>query len=612
LFTFNRVKSDKVFLNKYPSVNKIAFLRRLVYWMYTDGLWNFIGILLISFIFLGFGLYRLGKHFTSDELIFLYNIPNFYKGILEGDWAKTYIIDKPAVITSILSGIPELIKSFREYSPAEFEKYLFLWRLPTVLFNFLSLFIIYSFLKKLTNKNYALLTIGLIAFTPLIIGMTQIINADATLWNTNFLALLALFLYFTNSQKKYIIYSGVFLGLACLSKYSAKLLYIVFFSFCYLEYLFRRFNTKEFSQKLLGLSLIYLISVGVFFILWPYCWIDIRIVWYKTVELAFSNMPFLAFVVITVVEAVFLKGRFSQLIISKINIRKWFIIFFNALVLTLFLTLLYYYTISDEAFPLLKYGGRQWEKPFIPTFFGNMHSIVWGTNIPTLFAILLFLSISLFKKGRIKIGENLNILVYFILYVILFNLGAAMKGVSVSGRYQITLFPCLSLITAIIYINFTSRTKIITLVLLIVSLIDIMLVMPHNYITYNNKLYFNYSGPGYSGPHLTWGFGGYEIAQKANTLQNARNLKVLSDYVGFGVFFIGQNERANRRMTNKYIKQFDYLCLTSVGKSFIESWGGMTYPALQYYNQPIDSAIFHIGNEKCGYVKLVKVDKNKK
>lgn len=156
--------------------------------------------------------------------------------------------------------------------------------------------------------------------------------------------------------------------------------------------------------------------------------------------------------------------------------------------------------------------------------------------------------------------------------------------------------------------SFTSRTKLITLVLLIASLIDLSLVMPHNYISYNNKLYFDYSGPGYDGPRLTWGFGGYEIAQKANTLQNAQSLKVLSDYVGFGVFFIGRNERVNKRMTEGYIKQFDYLCLSSVGKSFIESWGGMTYPALQYYSQPVDSAVFHIGNEKNGYVKLVKVN----
>ena len=79
------MKGDTAFCNKYPSVSKIPFIRGIVYRMDIDGLWYSVGLLLISFIFLGFGLYRLGKHFTSDELLFLYNIPDFYKGILEGD-----------------------------------------------------------------------------------------------------------------------------------------------------------------------------------------------------------------------------------------------------------------------------------------------------------------------------------------------------------------------------------------------------------------------------------------------------------------------------------------------------------------------------------------------
>ena len=107
--------------------------------------------------------------------------------------------------------------------------------------------------------------------------------------------------------------------------------------------------------------------------------------------------------------------------------------------------------------------------------------------------------------------------------------------------------------------------------------------------------------------------GGYELAQKANQIPGAGKLKVLSDYHGFGHFFIGKNFYMTQRevMTNNYLKQFDYLCLSSSGRAQKEQWHWMTTPLRQYYEQPIDGAVFHIGSLERGYFKLVKVDKKR-
>jgi hypothetical protein len=183
-----------------------------------------------------------------------------------------------------------------------------------------------------------------------------------------------------------------------------------------------------------------------------------------------------------------------------------------------------------------------------------------------------------------------------------------MKGIVSGSRYDILLFPIFAFISGCFYLRLFPKPKVVIPVFLILALIDIVLFTPLSYLDYSNDKYFKERGR-----YFSWGMGGYELAQKANQLPGAENLKVLSDYHGFGHFFIGNNSYMNAKniITNKYINQFDYLCLSSDGRAQKERWLWMTNPLKQYYDQPIEDAVFHIGSLERGYLKLVKVDKKR-
>lgn len=183
-----------------------------------------------------------------------------------------------------------------------------------------------------------------------------------------------------------------------------------------------------------------------------------------------------------------------------------------------------------------------------------------------------------------------------------------MKGIVSGGRYDIILFPVVAFFSGSFYLRLIPKPKIIIPVLLILALVDISLFSPLSYLDYSNDKYFKERGRYYS-----WGMGGYEIAQKANLLPDADNLKVLSDYHGFGHFFVGKNAYMNKSdaISNDYLKNFDYLCLSSSGRKVKETWHLMTPAMKYYYDQSFDDAKFYVGSLERGYVKLVTVDKSR-
>ena len=93
----------------------------------------------------------------------------------------------------------------------------------------------------------------------------------------------------------------------------------------------------------------------------------------------------------------------------------------------------------------------------------------------------------------------------------------------------------------------------------------------------------------------------------------ADELRVLADYEGFKRFFDGATTRYafKNKLAPIFLREFDYLCLSSSGRSQIQRWGSakqkyLTDTIVEYYDQPLEGALFFIGNEEA-YVKIVKV-----
>ncbi len=580
-------------------------------WISTEGSYYSIGLLIVGVLFLGFALDHLGKFITTDENVWLHvRVPQYWNSLLSGNFEKTELSGHPGIILSILAGIPEFFIHLKNYTPLTIENYLFWWRIPGLIFNFSSLFFIYKFIKKLTDKNHALLITGLIAFAPIILGLSKIVNSDSQVWNTGFIAILTFLLYLRSDNRRYIIYCGISFGLSLLSKFAATSLYLFFFSYLYLGYLSNQYNRDAFLKKSIGFLQVLLISWIVYALLYPATLIQPQLIFLKTIGFMGDKIWYVLFIILVIyIEVGLFKGKISGYFRTKISFPKMINILIGLPFLALTAVLFYYRFFSEEQCYLLTIKVVREHGAFFPTIVQSIDNILTEVSIPSLISLIIFSGISFFKFSEKKFKEDYYLITLMILSIVIYKVGASMKGIVSGGRYDIILFPLIAFIAGSFYLRLLPKPKIVIPVLLLLALIDIVLLTPLSYIDYSNNNYFKEKGR-----YFSWGIGGYELAQMANQLPGAEKLKVLNDYHGFGHFFVGKNFYMNENniITNNYINQFDYLCLSSSGRTQKQRWLWLTKPLKQYYEQSIDDAVFHIGSLERGYFKFVKVDKNRK
>lgn len=608
--TKSRRKSDAAVKSPSPRTSRIPVLRSFMEWISNEGYFYSIGLLIVCALFLGFALDHLGKFITTDENVWLHvRVPQYWNALLNANFAKTEVSGHPGIILSILAGIPEFFIHLKNYTPLTIENYLFWWRIPGLVFNLCSLFLIYKFVKELTDKNHALLVTGLIAFTPMILGMSKIVNSDAQVWNTGFISILTFLLYLRSDNCRYIIYCGISFGLSLLSKFAATGLYLFFFCYLYLGYLSNQYDRGAFLKKSFGFLQILIISWIVYALLYPATLIQPHLIFVKTIGYMGDKIWYVLFVAMLIyIEAGFFKGKISGYFRTKISFPKMINILIGLPFLALTAVLFYYRFFSEDQWSLLTIKVVREHGAFFPTIVQSIDNILTEVSIPSLISLLTFSAISFFKFTEKKFKEDYYLITLMILSIVIYKVGASMKGIVSGDRYDIILFPLIAFIAGSFYLRLLPKPKIVIPVLLLLALIDIVLFTPLSYRDYSNDNYFKERGR-----YFSWGIGGYELAQKANQLPDAGKLKVLSDYHGFGHFFVGKNSYMNENniITNNYINQFDYLCLSSAGRAQKKRWLWMTNPLKQYYQQSIDDAKFHIGSLEKGYFKLVKIDKNR-
>lgn len=602
--TRKKLGLDKEFVAAYPVLAKVPILNWLFQSMYKEGWWHVIGMLVVSAIFLGFGLHHLGKFLITDEPIWYYQrTPQYWNALLAGDWIKTRASDKPGVFNSILAGLVTLKLNPQDYLGSNFPTFLFWWRLPILLFNFVCLFLSYHFLKQLANKDLALLSTALIATTPIITGMTKLVNPDSVLWSTCFISILTFLLYLKTDKRKYIFWSGSFFGFALLSKYNAQALFISYFGIWYLQYFFARIDRKQLLKKGLGLLGIFSLALGTVAILMPAAFVSPNIFWGATLETTFNNIPVAVLIGIILTEILIFQGKITGFISHKVNTHLLTMGSIQFSFFTVMFILLFYKLFMTESFFLLTVSTKQWSGAFFPMFFQSANALVASLRIPVLIGFMAFLAITLIPKLRPKFGKDIQLLEYFVLIIFLFFVGASLQGVSMHNRYQIMLFPLYIVLASSFFLAFIPKIKWVTIALVLLAVGDLVLLMPTSYVFYSNNRYKNPESI------INWGIGGYEVAEKANEFPNVKNLKVLSDYHGFNSFFDGKSMLMDRVITQEFINNFDYLCVSSSGKSQKTRWKMMTSDLEKYYDTPFEETAAYNGSSTAGYIKLVKIKK---
>src|SRR3989344_3574268 len=495
-----------------------------------------ITVVAVALLSLSFGVYHLGMFMSVDEPKWLNTrVPQLYSALFSGEWESTYINDQPGVLPSLLSGITNLFLDKSSYTPETIEHYFFWWRFPILFFSFLSFFLIYHFARLLINRQVALATIVLIALHPVIIGISQIVNPDATLWNTGFLAFLTFFLYLKTSREKYILYTGFFLGLALISKYFISIFYVVFFLTVYLEYLLRKTDRVVFLRRTWDLIKIYVLSVATYTLLFPINWVELEQIIRGTVGaniLTAGRTMMLIFVTTVLFEIIFLRGVASEFIRKNIDIGAWgtrtlsmlFIFAGSFLVINLFAD---YKFFDPEYFKFFVYD--RGSGAFLQTLIASGYIMLFTFTLPALIGFVSFLMLSLTKYY--KIIEDRGLLFITVLVTIaIFVVGAALGGFAISARYQIILYPLYALLAGLLFVHFIPYYKLFVTALALYSATVVFISAPF-YLQYTNALNIHDTTA-----MSTWGYGGYELAQ--HVAQKIGKDKIIwSDREGFKEFY---------------------------------------------------------------------------
>ncbi|HUD08852.1 MAG TPA: glycosyltransferase family 39 protein, partial [Candidatus Saccharimonadales bacterium] len=414
-----------------------------------------------------FGFHRLASFSGVDEPYWSYGrVPNFWNAVQKHKWKNTNISDKPGVPLAIVSGAglpfigenPKSLKSLR-YNPKtpeqiqEIRDIYFKLRLPVFLFTLAMLPVFYWLIKKLLGKNVARFSLLFIGLSPVLLGISLIINSDALLWILTALSTLSLFVFLKDKQRKFLLLSGFFLGLSVITKYVANILLVYFFLVFFLEYIFhahKKVAIGEYLEKALANYVILVLATMVTaFVFFPATWVKISTLLNATIgnKVFSSTWPlFVGLIALVAADTFLLESKFSKLVfgfLAKYNgvIAKFFAGLFLAFAAFVFLHVYGHVHIIDiqalisqpkglgQGNVLQKYGGA---------ISSDLYSLLFSVS-PLILLFILFAVINFFRKKELK--RDTITAVYIIIFIFIFYLGNAVNSVIATVRYQIIVYP---------------------------------------------------------------------------------------------------------------------------------------------------------------------------
>jgi 4-amino-4-deoxy-L-arabinose transferase-like glycosyltransferase len=581
---------------------------------------EFLSVILIIGTFIFVGLYQLGNFMTVDEPKWIYfRVPQLVDSLAEGRWSDTYINDKPGILPSILSsGVYLFDNQPRELPPGVIEKFLLLWRAPIILFNAGVLYVTYRYLRKGWGVIFALVVIALTGLNPVLIGISKVVNPDATLWSTTLLTLSLYLLYLKSNRKKYLYLSAVAMAFGLLSKYFISLMFIFLIILHTFEYLGKDGSREKMLSRIFDLSIFSVISVSIFGIFFPATWANSSALLEGTFY-SFILRPGLGVIVagvgVLMFEIIIMKGMIvTQL--RKVHFQKIYTLLFGLtfssiliiMSINLVMESMPIFNIPDA---LMSYDRGNGDILYMIKM--NLTSFIGVNSFIILFAILIYPALSLVRKNE----ENLIVSNSLLSMIFMFLIAAAVGGYWADTRYQIMIFPILSLFVAYILIQVVDLQKRKTLLMgvvcsmILVSISQIPVRYPYNFTNQLNRNKVNLTE--------AWGFGGYEAAQYLNNLENSENLTIWVDREGVAEFVNGNVLWRADENPFEYEGSIDYLVLTWGGEKIYRKHGEVhdseniysntanTTPIFEYYSGQFQKSIFEkkINGIDSNYVRVI-------
>lgn len=555
-------------------------------------------------VYFFFGFQHLTKFETADEHYWMYSnnvqnnywqqnngrIQQYWTAIATQKWEKTRINDKPGITLAYVSGIGAFFKTnleaklfSGELAPLskidKAEKVNFYFRFPLLIFNGLFMLGLFYLLRKMFRSDWvALLACSSMLLSPVVVGISQIVNPDSLLWEFGFAALLSFLIYLRDQGRKFLFATALFLGLSLLTKYSS-VIFFPFFLAIFLLYLF--INQKELSQgegfkkiaKLAtGLYWIFLGSLVLYAVIMPDNLVNYK--HFLKGSIGFKGMQFLFLGIFllngaVLIDAKWFKSWLTFWLIGKITIlEKLGISLIILLPVIIFLATLGNTLLGSDLLGLFKvpFDGSEYQ------FFGRS---AWQLITLRQFAPLVFSLSPLILLAFIYASfKNLKQCAQFHWFAVVGNafivfyvLAISLQKVSLTIRYGILLYPVVITLASLgifqFFSRYASKRKILGLMCAVIfsaGVTSLWLARP---------FYFNYTNFLLPEKYLIadgWGYGGYEAASYLNSLPNVQTMRVWADYNGVCVFFNGncsankltmQNIRNDAKKTNE-LAPFEY------------------------------------------------------
>ncbi|MDD5083465.1 MAG: glycosyltransferase family 39 protein [Candidatus Moranbacteria bacterium] len=541
---------------------------------------------------LGFGTYRIAQFAAVDEALWTFGkrISKYWNNISEREWSKTTVSDKPGVTVAIISGAGLIFEDPKDFKPVkstgttlhpkdDITKMNFALRFPILLFTSLMLPVFYFFLERLFGRRKALISTILIGTSPILLGMARIINPDSILWVFAPLSMISYLAFLKRRNLHYLYWTGIFLGLALLTKYVANILFIFFFALIFLEYLLTDKETRktlDFSdymkQSFLRYAIITFIALAVFYIPYPAAWVKpSKLLNATLLSQAFeSTWPlFIGCLSFILIDQWALKNRVTKGILDAIADKKQWL---SVVILSLFSASVLFAIVNTL-------GHMQWYNfpeilaspkssyltaGFTGVFLTNFYPLLFGIHPLALIAIIA-LTFFLYKNSK-QLTHTYQSSLYLILFILLYYLGTTINHVATIFRYQIMLFPIILILAGIALATFFRiAEKQYPRISFNVSAL-ITLIIAASSLWLSSPLHLGYA----SGllPHRyhidikDMGTGSYEAAAFLNTLPDAKNITIWSDKNGVCTFFVG-NCYSSFNFSNLKNKGIDYVVVSS-------------------------------------------------
>lgn len=508
-----------------------------------------VGIMTLFFI--AMGLSGIGKQMIVDEPLWIYDrIERPWHAIARGQLQYARPSDKPGMTISILAGLsllenpaPSTLQDVA--TPTELENTVQAMRAPILIFAGLLIPLFFYLLRGLLGTNTAVLATLFLSTSPLLLGMSRIINPDAIFWALLPLTVLACARALQTHHARDMFLTGSLLGLVLLTKYVGTILFVFLPIMICVAAILANHSRDTLKSHFTFFAGAMILGVLVYSILLPSVWITpVHILEGTLWSQAFAPIwiPFIVVLGSIYIDLFLFKKSYLHQLTSVLSSHtKPLLIVTSATIIvpTIFVlitahtgTLIDYGLALESPKSVIKNVGH------IAAFFSGFYVLIFG--IHTL--VLILALFTLYKLPTIGSVAHRTLLSCLTLLIPFYYIGSTLAGVSATVRYQIVLYPVILILSAygltLLLHRLSPLLRNILIILISLTLLHSLFVHRPFYGSYANALLPQ-------GDILfvkDMGDGSYQAAAWINALPNAAELTIWADKQGVCDAFVGACE----------------------------------------------------------------------